>query len=142
MLKRKEHPLSLPAELQSIVGARELYDWFGYWPDFHDAEVVKLRLDPAAQSSLVIHTWEMTNRVNEQGHYELTKHAVVELVLQGISKVDLVDFLEHSILLDLGVDKTETGFRLSFSAAYGLSGIIEARALSLRVTPGKPSRDV
>ena len=134
--------MSLPVELESIVGAKELFDWFGYWPDFHDAEVVKLRLDPAAPSSLVVHTWEMTNRVNAQGHYALTKHAVVEFVMQGLSKVDLVDLWEHSILLDLGVDKTEAGFRLSFSAAYGLSGTIEAQGLSLRVTPGKPSHDV
>jgi Immunity protein 50 len=134
--------VSLPAGLESITGAQDLYDWFSYWPDFHDAEVLKFRLDPAAPSSLVVHTWEMTNRVNTQGYYELTKHAVVEFVLQGISKVDLVDLLEHSILLDLSVDKTETGFRLSFSAAYGLSGTIEAQGLSLRVTPGKPSHDV
>jgi hypothetical protein len=132
----------LPPGLESITGAQELYDWFGYWPDFHDAEVVKLRLDPAAPSSLVVHTWQMTNEVNTQGFYELTKHAVVEFGLQGISNVNLVDWWEHSILLDLGVEKTDTGFRLSFSASYGLSGTIEVQGLSLSVTPGKPSRDV
>ena len=134
--------MSLPAGLESIAGAQELYDWFGYWPDFHDAEVLKFRLDLAAPSTLLVHTWEMTNRVNLQGYYELVKHAVVEFVLQGVSNVNLVDLWEHSILLDLGMDRTETGFRLSFSAAYGLSGTIEAQGLSLRITPRKPSSDV
>jgi hypothetical protein len=132
----------LPTELELIAGAKELFDWFGYWPDFHDAEVLKFHLDPATSSSLVVHTWEMTNRVNAEGYYDLTKHVVVEFVLEGMSKVDLADLWEHSILLDLDVDKTEAGFRLSFSAAYGLSGAIEAQGLSLRVMPGKPSQHV
>jgi hypothetical protein len=45
---------------------------------------------------------------------------------------------ERSIFLDLGVEKTEHGFRLDFSAAYGIYGTIEAQGLSLRLTPGKP----
>lgn len=131
--------MSLPTGLESISGAQALYDWFGYWPDFHDAEVVKFSLDPAAPSCLVIHTWEMTKRVNEQGYYETTKHAVVKFEIDSIVNVSLVDLWKNSILLDLGVDKTEGGFRLSFSAAYGVSGTIESERLSLSITPGKPS---
>jgi hypothetical protein len=44
MRKAKERFVPLPAGLDSIAGAQELYDWFGYWPGFHDAEVLKLRL--------------------------------------------------------------------------------------------------
>jgi len=44
--------------------------------------------------------------------------------------------VEHSILLDLGAEKTERGFRLDFSAAYGSYGTLEAQAVSLRLTPG------
>jgi len=49
--------VSLPTGLESIARAQELYDWFGYWPDFHDAEVVKFSLDPAAPSSLISFTF-------------------------------------------------------------------------------------
>ena len=83
--------MPLPTELELIAGAKELFDWFGYWPDFHDAEVLKFHLDPATSSSLVVHTWEMTNRVNAEGYYDLTKHVVVEFVLEEMSKVDLAD---------------------------------------------------
>jgi hypothetical protein len=131
--------LVLPSELDSIVGAQELYDWFGYWPGFHDAEVLKLVLSVGEPSCLVVRTWEMTNGVNTQGFYELTKHVVVEFALKGISSVNIGDFWERSILLDLGVGKTENGFRLNFSAACGIYGTIEAQGLSLRLTPGKPN---
>ncbi len=130
--------MPLPAGLDSIAGAQELYDWFGYWPGFHDAEVLKFRLSIGEPSYLVVHTWEMTNNVNAQGFYELIKHIVVEVALEGISNVNLGDLAEHSILLDLGAEKTERGFRLDFSAAYGLFGTIEAQRLSLHLKPGKP----
>jgi hypothetical protein len=130
--------MALPAGIESIAGAQELYDWFGYWPGFHDAEVLKLQLGIAQPSYLVVHTWEMTNNVNAQGFYELTKHIVVEFILEGLSNVNLGDWWERSVLLDLGAEKTERGFRLDFSAAYGLYGTIEAERLSLRLTPGKP----
>lgn len=134
--------MTLPVGLESVAGAQELYDLFGYWPAFHDAEVLKLSVCTDKPSSLVVHTWEMTNKINTQGYYELTKHVVVEFCLEGIVNVNLADLWDHSILLDLGVDKTENGFRMSFSAAYGLSGTIETQGLSLRVTPGKPSHGV
>ena len=116
----------------------ELEEWFGYWPSFHDAEIVGLHLNRKGSSSLRVHTWEMTNNVNAQGFYELIKHIVVEVALEGISNVNLGDLAEHSILLDLGAEKTERGFRLDFSAAYGLFGTIEAQRLSLHLKPGKP----
>jgi hypothetical protein len=134
--------MPLPAGIESIAGAQELYDWFGYWPGFHDAEVISLRLSIGEPSSLLVHTWEMTNTVNAQGFYELTKHIVVEFVLEGISNLNLGDLWERSILLDLGAEKTEQGFRLDFSAAYGLYGSIQAQGLLLHLTPGKPAREV
>jgi hypothetical protein len=131
--------MPLPVAVETISGAQELFDWFGYWPDFHDAEVTRLRLETGAPSSLLVRTWEMTNQVDAKGFYELRKHVVAEFVIEEISAIDLQDLWDHSILLSLGIEKTETGFRLSFSAAYGLCGTIEAQGLSLRITPGKPS---
>jgi hypothetical protein len=65
-------------------------------------------------SYLVVHTSEMTDKVDAQGFYELTKYIVVEFILEGISSLNLGDLWEHSILLDLGVEKAEQGFRLDF----------------------------
>ena len=48
--------MPLPAEVESIDGAQELYNWFGYWPEFHDAEALTFHLDPGMPSTLVIHT--------------------------------------------------------------------------------------
>lgn len=134
--------MALPSGLETVTGARELCDWFGYWPDFHDAEVIQFRFDLSGPCSLVAHTWEMTNQVDAKGYYELIKHVVVEFTMEEVSSLNLHDPWNHSVLLDLGLNKTETGFRLSFSAAYGLTGTIDAKELSLRIVRGKPSPDV
>jgi hypothetical protein len=76
--------MSLPIELKDIQGSAELYDWFKYWPDFHDAEILSLHLDRKGTSSLRVHTWEMTKETNEKGYYVLEKHVVVEFILEGV----------------------------------------------------------
>ena len=131
--------MPLPVTVETIPGAQELFDWFGYWPDFHDAEIISFRLEIGTTSSLVVHTWEMTSQVDAKGFYELRKNVVVEFVIEEIETIDLQDLWDHSILLSLGIEKIETGFRLSLSAAYGLCGTLEANGLCLRITPGKPS---
>jgi Immunity protein 50 len=132
--------MPLPTELESIPGAPELYSWFGYWPDFHDAEVVTFRVD-FGSITLVAHTWEMTNRINSAGFYELVKHVTVEFTLDGVTTLNVQDPWEHSILLSLGINKTDAGVLLDMVSAYGLCGTIEAKKVSLRVTPGKAQGD-
>jgi hypothetical protein len=127
----------LPTSVESIAGAQELFDWFGYWPGFHDAEVKKLHVKLGRASSLTLHTWEMTDTITADGFYETRKHVSVEFVLEDIIRIELDDLWENSILLSLGISKTESGFRLELSAAYGLCGSIEAKIVSLRLTPSQ-----
>jgi hypothetical protein len=129
----------LPTGLQSIAGAQELYDWLGYWPDFHDAEIIVFRFDLNLPASLIIHTWQMSDQVDAKGYYEHTKDVVVEFTMQGVSLINVQDPLNHSILFELSIDKIEKGFRLSFDGSYGISGTIETQELSLQIRPGKPT---
>jgi hypothetical protein len=89
-LTAKSHALS--SELQSIKGAQELHDWFGFWPDFHDAEVIRFHLNRSGPSYLAVHTWQMTKRIDSQGFYELEKHVVVEFILDEVSNLSLDGF--------------------------------------------------
>jgi len=131
--------MSVPSEIEEIPGAAELHDWFGYWPDFHDAEIVNLHLNRRGTSFLRIHTWEMTKKVDETGHYVLTKHVVVEFILENVSDLALNDFSQQNVISGLDIEKIGSGFRLTLGACYGLAGNIEAERISLRITPGTPS---
>jgi hypothetical protein len=52
--------MAMPIEIGEIPGAVELHDWFGYWPDFHDAEIISLHLNRKGCSSLRVHAWDTT----------------------------------------------------------------------------------
>jgi hypothetical protein len=121
-----------------VAGAQDLYDWFGYWPNFHDAEIVSLHLDRRAPSSLVVHTWEMTSKVDERGYFVLEKHVVVEFVFEDICGLNLEGFSIQNVIFGLDVQKKAQGFVVTLDPCYGLAGSIEAKKISIRLKPGKP----
>jgi Immunity protein 50 len=131
--------MSVPTEVEHIPGVAELHDWFGYWPGFHDAEIISLYLNRKGISSLRVHTWEMTKQVDEKGYYVLPKHIVVEFLLENVSALNLAGFSHQNVIFGLDIEKTGSGFRLTLDECYGVAGSIEAERLSLRITPGKPS---
>jgi len=131
--------MSVPIEIKEIHGAAELHDWFGYWPNFHDAEIINLHLNRTGSSSLRVHTWETTKDVDQKGYYVLAKHIVVEFVFETVSGLSLNGFSQQNVIFRLGIEKTDTGYGLTLDECYGLAGSIEAEKMSLRVTPGKPS---
>jgi hypothetical protein len=128
----------LPDELKTIQGAEKLLEWFGYWPSFHDAEVIALNLDRRLPSAVVIHTWEMTSQVDAKGYYILEKHVVVEFVLMGVFDVDLKMFNRQNVIAGLRLEKIEGGFRIGLHECYGIAGTIDAGDIAIRLTPGKP----
>ena len=131
--------MELPNELEAIKGAKDLRDWFGYWPSFHDAEVVRLHLNRKAPSSLVVHTWEMTKELDARGYYLLAKHVVVEFLMNEVVDLSLHGFSHQNVLFGLTIETAENGFRLNMDDSYGISGTIDAKEISIRLTPGKPT---
>lgn len=129
--------MPLPKELKTIAGAQELHDWFGHWPSFHDAEIMRLHLNRHGASTLLIHTWETTDKVDDKGFYVLDKHVVVEFVLEDILGLNLSGFSVQNVIFELGIEKKEQGFLLELAPCYGLAGTIEAKILSIRLHLGK-----
>jgi len=131
--------MPVPTSIAGILGATELHDWFGYWPAFHDAEIVSLHLNRSGSSSMRVHTWEMSKEIDQNGCYVLAKHLVVEFILENISGLNLNGFSHQNVVFGIDVEKTESGFRLTIQGCYGMEGSIDAEKLSLRLAPGKPA---
>jgi Immunity protein 50 len=133
--------MTLPDGLNAIAGAQELHDWFGYWPDFHDGEIIDLHLNRTNPSILRIHTWEMTNEVDKAGYYVLTKHVLVEFTIDisgGDDCLELYGFNHQNVISELTIAKSDSGYKLEIGQCYGLAGTIKADDISIRLTPGKP----
>jgi Immunity protein 50 len=83
---------------ENVPGASELLSWFGYWPSFHDAEVLSIHLNRSGESTVAIHTRHRTDQVDDHGYFVTTKHVLVTFVHEGIHTVQLTDFNHQNVI--------------------------------------------
>jgi hypothetical protein len=154
---REEGTLTEGGEIFATVsGARELVDWFGNVPRFHDAEILDLHLSRSGASLLRVHTWQMTSEVDEKGYFRLEKHVVVTFAMEEITGLNLRGFNHQNVIDGLeikrygsGGDFSEAAFRAQFppgpedfgvilEPTYGVGGVILARQLRISFVIGEP----
>ena len=127
------------AKFPDVQGAAELIAWFGFWPTFHDGEVLSLHLDRAGASHLRVHTWERTNELDSRRYYVVRKHVIVTFTVEGITDLELDGFSHQNVLAELTLTQGPDGYSLQLWPCYGISGEIKARSVRIEIEPGKPS---
>jgi len=125
--------------LNEVPGAQHLFDWFGYWPTFHDAEVLSVEFQRSEPSKIRVHTWETTKEVDAKGYFVCRKHCVVTFSLENLTKVDVQHFNNQSALSDLEFYKDGYEFVLYFHPGHGLQGSIRAERVAIELQAGIPS---
>lgn len=120
-----------------MPGGMLVRDWFGYIPDFHDAELTAVDLQ-ASTASLTIKAFHMTNKVDANGYYILNRHATVRLTLAGVTSA-LVPSVLPNTLLELGVRSVSEGaeslIELGFDDVMGDYGSIFAKKMEIDLVP-------
>jgi hypothetical protein len=132
-------------EAPDIPGAADVIAWFGYWPSFHDAEVLWITLDRSTGCRVAIHAFEMTSEIDTDGHYVLTKHAVVTFHLEdfprgqyGITNTRIEAFNHQNVLNGASVKKGAEVYELVLEGCHGVEGSIVSEHMSVKVEPGIP----
>ena len=125
--------------LADIPGASDLFAWFGYWPTFHDGELISVHLDRTGPSRLLVHTWEKTREVDSRGYYALQKHIIVTFVLEDIRDLELDGFSCQNVLANLTITKDPNGYKLELWPCHGISGAITAGSVRIELESGMPS---
>jgi hypothetical protein len=130
-------------EAPDIPGVADVIAWFGYWPTFHDAEVLSILLDRTGGSRIAIHTFEMTREVDLSGHYVLGKHAIVTFVLEGfpqdergITNTRVEAFNSQNVLSSARVIKIPKGYELVLEGCFGVDGSLVCERMSVTLDPG------
>ena len=113
--------------LHGIPGGQALIEWFGHVPHFHDAYLLDITLATKGPSTLRVHAFQITDRVDDQGYFILDKHVVVIFSLDEVSCVALTDFNLPGIIFDLEITHGDLGFELVWSGSYGVSGTLRAQ---------------
>ncbi|SEG45099.1 Immunity protein 50 [Bryocella elongata] len=127
---------------QTVPGLETLWQWFGYWPSFHDAEVTELCLKREVESEVRVHAFEMTSEVTSSGHYRTVKHATVIFKLEDVTGSELNGFNHQNVLAGLDVEVASDGVKLMLEHCYGLNGFISAKRMRVAIEPGIPPGSV
>ena len=132
-----------------IGGAEQLTAIFGYWPSFHDAEVLWIKLDrqpyivrygPTLEA--LIHTHEMTSEVDSAGFYVLRNHVLVHMRFEGVDQLHLEGFNHQNALGELALtdlrDRQMEWIRweVKFASSWGVGASFQC--YSVEVVSVKP----
>lgn len=128
-----------PEILRRIINADLLAQRLGHWPDFHDAEVLRVVLErdfnggPAV--SFLIHVWNTLSEIDERDYYRRDRHTLVEVRAAQLLECQLADFNRQNVILDLEVTadqvQDQPALRLVMSTSYGLSADVAATTLEI-----------
>lgn len=127
-----------------VLGSERLTSVFGYWPSFHDAEVVWLRLDrrptgegPGPIIEAMIHTFESTSEIGPDGYYVLRNHVLVHFCFRDVVELQLSDFNHQNALFGLTItDLRERQwehihFQVSLDPAFGVGGSFQCHEIEI-----------
>jgi hypothetical protein len=120
-----------------IEGSEKLIRIFGYWPSFHDAEVIELSfwrgdVDPDAGKytfpvlTVKLHVWEITRDVNAKGYLVLRKHTLTTIRFHDIYEFKMEGFNHQNAILGLDISQEERSagpspvFAVIFRPAFGI----------------------
>ena len=146
----------MPNVEEFIDSSKKLTDIFGYWPSFHDAEILELTfrrgdVDPDAGRYIFpvlqtrMHLWELTN---ETGPLVREHHTLATLRFHDVDEFRMEGFNHQNAILGLSIVRQERTsgrspvFAVHFDPAFGMGAtfvcgrveVIDAAACS---TEGK-----
>ena len=123
--------------IEEVPGAVELSNWFGGFPSFHDAYMA-LQINHDGTGWLKAYAARMSSEIDADGYYVSDKHFACTFQFADIKQVSIGEFMPGlAILGQLDINKVAEGFEVDFTdTAYGLSGSLICRGISLTFEPG------
>ncbi len=132
---------SSPGIFLEVPGGRQLLDWFGTVPTFHDAEITSLQLSAEGKSALIVNEWKLGLDL------EVLDTRLVVFEMSGIVDFELNYFSRQNSLWGLalrhGKDRpnrlpytgstTVPTFEIWLHPNVGLSGFIRCRTIGIRM---------
>lgn len=132
-----------------VLGSEKLTSIFGRWPSFHDAEVRELRLhrghgnasaerDNSPYLTAKLHTWLMTNVVDEKGYLGRTNHILVTMKFCDLDEdFKMEGFNRQNVIFGLDIeektceDGTTPCFAVEFEPCYGMYATFTCRQIEI-----------
>ena len=121
-----------------VEGSDRLTSIFGYWPSFHDAEIIEFNLwrgdvEPEANRYIFpvlttkIHLWELTSEIDARGSLVLRHHTLATLRFHDVDELSMEGFNHQNAIYGLEItretreDGSPSFHRVEFEPAFGLA---------------------
>ena len=139
---------------EHIVGSEKLLVALGYWPSFHDAEVISVsaqRVPPVALGGgsvkLVVHVRKYETRGEGTAQYEqvLVKSVLASFLCTRVADLELSGFNHQNVINSLSVHKelsaeaTDSPLVLTIEPIWGIGGMVRCALVELSAVEELPS---
>jgi hypothetical protein len=139
----------MPEIAPLITGSEKLTSIFGRWPSFHDAEIHELHFHRGHSNASAdrrkspyltakLHTWVMTNVVDENGFLSRKNHTLVTMEFRDLDEEFKMEGFNHQNAifgLDIEQKTREDGdtpyFAVEFEPCYGMYAIFTCRQIEI-----------
>jgi hypothetical protein len=122
-------------EEKEITNSKIVIDHFGYWPTFHDSEIISIKFERTwdKNNSLVqmrVYAFEMTDKLKGK-YFELIKHCLVDIEFIGINNNEMDGFNHQNAVQGLDFGREGEYLFCKIDSAYGVDGYIEAKEIKI-----------
>jgi hypothetical protein len=130
----------MESELELIYGNEKLVGWFGYWPSFHDAEILWIKMQRSipiradgVSIDLGVHFWEVHDR-------ELRENCLIQFFFDDCKEIQLDGFDFQNVLYELRLKLGGAGsykhLKVTLDSSTGLQGNFKCDHVEiLNITP-------
>jgi len=143
---------------EHIAGSEIVVEALGYWPSFHDAEVISFSADRAfplvtgsAVARLAVHVrcYEAVGEGTAQYVQVLRKSLLVRFVFNGAREFELSGFNHQNVINSITVDRLKTnegeGFVVDVESTWGFGGTLRCSSVAVEavevVSNAEPADD-
>jgi len=127
-----------------IAGTEKVIEAFGYWPTFHDAEVISFSAERGlpfkrghTQARLAVHVRHYETVGEGTAGYEqvLRKSLLVQFVFQGACDFELSEFNHQNVIDSITVSPIENNeaamLQVEVESIYGFGGFLRCVSASV-----------
>ena len=115
-----------------IGNAKALVEAIGYWPSFHDANVLDAERNTDT-FSVTVHLFAMTDEIDSAGYFVLERHHRVKIVMHGVQSSSLPAPYAGDCLDGLNFSQDGELLRVDFASHMGQDGAVVCRAAEIAV---------
>lgn len=120
---------------KKIIGFEKLTELFGYWPSFHDAEIISISLDRNGEEEwegpilhAKIHVFQMGPETkNTGGNFIFHHHSIVTFRFANVEDLEIKEFNQQNAINGLTLSEKynerlkQNIFEVEFEQSFGVS---------------------